>query len=121
MENLIDKKNETCRIRLNEDVPASALIKTLAQQKRDLSIENLDLKRELEILKDDIKAYKSHQATASHKDINKCANSLMQVYATLGKKFGAITELTEATRKLYDLLSDILENQDDGTSGECTL
>lgn len=93
-------------------IPAEALIKVLAREKRDLQIENLDLRRENEILKEDLAEFKQRFGEAMPvraRDINKCINQLQQIYAQFGKKWGLFSEMVTVTTQLNNLLETLLQ------------
>lgn len=90
--------------KLNYAIPASSLIKTLAQQRRDLELENLELRREIEILKEDNKALKEFSAEVQYssqaKDITKITNAMLQLWSQIAKKIEPLNELCDKTEEL---------------------
>lgn len=99
--------------RLNDAVPEGTLIKMLAKEKRDLQLENLELKRMVAVLKDDNKALKEYCneliAKAGIKDMSKLINSMVNLWSQISKKIEPIKDLCNKTDELKNALLTFVE------------
>ena len=108
--------------RLNDAVPEGTLIKMLAKEKRDLQLENLELRRMIAVLKDDNKALKEYcnelTARAGVKDMSKLINSMTNLWSQISKRIEPIKDLCNKTDELKEALMAFVEQCEKQTDEE---
>lgn len=106
-------RNKEKEERLNDAVPEGTLIKMLAKEKRDLQLENLELRRQIAILRDDNEALKKYcsklVANSGTKDMSKLINSMTNLWSQISKRMDPIRDLCSKTDDLKMALMAFVE------------
>ena len=99
--------------RLNDAVPEATLIRMLAKEKRDLQLENLELKKRIIVLEQQNVTLQEYCTKfpehGSIKDMRKVINSMSNLWGQIGQKIGPMKDLCKKTDELKEALMAFVE------------